>query len=117
MNRIQWTLEDTLVFNNCISNLFKVTPSISSYKKSISNRLIDLSTFLDKIKYQIIQYNIQDLPYSTPQEWDESYNLLPTNYEYSTYKSSSILSRMSWSEFLDKSTLILNEYERRNSYD
>lgn len=69
-------------------------------KRSSSSREREMSkeTFINRIRPQVKEMEDAGLLWSTPEEWDQSFQILGGGSMRRT--SSAILTRMSWKEFL-----------------
>lgn len=95
---------------NAMNNLFKNSKPVSNYSIKGKEREQSLSTFIARIRPQILVYNDNNLPWDTPKEWDESFKKLEKGSSFRTSKA--ILKRMTWDELLEVVENIILEKEK-----
>ena len=77
---------------------FRRFNSFSEKGNIISKREQDVDTYMRRIKPQIEEYQRRGFTFSTPEEWDS--HLLQCTLGKGKRSSTSILSRMTWEQFL-----------------
>lgn len=92
---------------SCINNKFKNVPESSKFSKRIADRENDPEEFIKRITPQILECFDNNYIFSTPEEWDNNFNLLGGGQSRRTSKA--ILKRMTWDQFLYNSELIIRE--------
>lgn len=93
------------IITACITNKFKNVPESSKFSKRISDRENDPEEFIKRITPQILECFDNHYTFSTPEEWDNNFNLLGGGQGRRT--SSAILKRMTWDQFLYNSEIII----------
>ena len=77
--------------------------------KPDNRRYLNPQQLVQKVIPQILEMIDQDLPYSTPEDWDSSFDILGGTR--SRYKSITITSKMTWEQFLYLSDIALSNSE------
>ena len=93
----EW-VERKNVLIKCLKSPFKYKNPRSVRSQAISDREMDPEVFIKRITPQIKEVQQQGLPYFTPEEWDNSFKELGGGQ--SRRKSSAILQRMTWTQFI-----------------
>lgn len=87
-------------FVECTKNPFMYSDEVKSVRSEISkNRELSTKTLIKRVLPQVLEMDRQGLPYGTPGEWDSSFYKLGGGQ--SRRKSKTILSRMSWENFIN----------------
>lgn len=93
---------DKEIFIRCMKQPFTETYTesgkVSARSQASRQREMSRDTIIKRVLPQIQEMKEKGLPFSTPEEWDESFQILGGGQ--SRRKSWSILSRVSWEEFL-----------------
>lgn len=79
-------------------NPFDIKVVKSKRSSSSKEREMSKESFINRIRPQMKEMEDAGLPWSTPEEWDQSFQILGGGSTRRT--SSAILARMSWKEFL-----------------
>lgn len=100
------TEQERNLFIKRMKTPFKFKNSLSNKSKSSIKREKSKEVILSRITSQIIEIHSLGLGYKTPEEWDESFYKLGGGR--GRRKSSSIISRMRWSDFLEEFDKIIS---------
>ncbi len=94
-----WTKNDTKKFIDCMKTSFMVQkPKKSAYSNARTSVMNDMEHFMRMITPQILEMYEKGLSYETPKDWDESF--IELGGGQARYRSKSILSKMSWEQFM-----------------
>lgn len=90
------SMKDDLV--RAMKDPFDIKVVESKRSSSSRDREMSKETFINRIRPQVKEMEDAGLSWSTPEEWDQSFQILGGGSTRRT--SSAILARMSWKEFL-----------------
>lgn len=96
---MKWSYKDTLIMIDCMKDPFNVKKEIKSARSVAATKRNCESAFNTIVHNQIKKYREEGLPFSTPEEWDNSFKLIGGSSSWRT--SSVILSKMTWTKFLN----------------
>lgn len=94
-----WTDENKKDLEISMKKPFCRVVKTSTRSSASQQRENSINTILSRISGQVKEMRLNNLPYSTPEEWDDSFYKLGGGS--SRRKSKVILSRMSWEKFLN----------------
>lgn len=93
-----------------LKNPFKYQKNVSTRSKVNSEKEMDPELFFTRIATQILDMENHEYPYSTPEEWDSGFYKLGGGQ--SRRKSTAILERMTWDQFLYNTNEFLKSCEK-----
>lgn len=94
-----WTDKNKKDLEDSMKKPFCRVVEVSTRSSASQQRENSVNTLLSRVSGQVKEMKLNNLPYSTPEEWDDSFYKLGGGS--SRRKSKTILSRMSWKKFLN----------------